>query len=171
MKKLCLIFFALCAIAAFGAEKRALVLDDLYRLKSLGDLALSPDGKTAAFTVTTYDFHKGKRTQAIWLVDADGGNLRQITAGESYGLQSLLLSRWKDAWIHLRPLRFRSDLSSAHGQRRSEETDRCQHRQFRVRCGRLTASSSSFTSTVYPECGADDACNKEIADTWDKGPA
>jgi dipeptidyl aminopeptidase/acylaminoacyl peptidase len=27
-----------------------------------------------------------------------------------------------------------------------------------------------FSSDVYPECGADDACNKKIADRWSKGP-
>ena len=28
----------------------------------------------------------------------------------------------------------------------------------------------AFTSEVYPECGADDACNKETEETWTKGP-
>lgn len=28
----------------------------------------------------------------------------------------------------------------------------------------------AFATDVYPECGADDACNKKVAETWEKGP-
>ena len=38
-----------------------------------------------------------------------------------------------------------------------------------IRCGRPTASGSRFRAMSIPECGADDACNKKIAERWSKG--
>src|SRR5438477_7098189 len=75
-----LVFFA--ALSAL-AEKRAFTLEDLYRTKGISDLALSPDGKTLAFTVTTSDLPHAKRTTRVWLMDADGQNARQLTQGSS----------------------------------------------------------------------------------------
>src|SRR5438105_734351 len=66
------------AVTAF-ADKRAFTIEDLYRAKTISELALSPDGKTIAFTLATPDLARGKRTSRIWLIDADGQNARQLT--------------------------------------------------------------------------------------------
>ncbi len=169
MKKLIPVILMMCAVTAFGAEKRALVLDDLYRIQTVGSLELSPNGKTAAFTVATTDFRNGKRAQAIWIINADGSNLRQITAGESIDsspffspdgkMLGFISNRSGSDQIYLIPLtggepRKLTDISTGVS-------------------GPLLSPDGKwivFTSTVYPECGADDACNKDIAETWSKGP-
>jgi dipeptidyl aminopeptidase/acylaminoacyl peptidase len=169
MKRLFWVILLACTLAAFGSEKRALVLDDLYRLKSLGGLSLSPDGRMAAFTVATSDFPKGKQTQAIWLVDADGDNLRRATSGEATDSSpffspdgktlGFVSNRSGSDQIYLLPLG---------GGEPKKLTD------FSTGIsGPLWSPDGKFivfTSTVYPECGSDDACNKEIADTWEEGP-
>jgi dipeptidyl aminopeptidase/acylaminoacyl peptidase len=169
MRKLLILTLLAFAAAAFGAEKRALVLDDLYRLKGLGDLALSPDGRSAAFTVTSYDFKKAKKTQAIWMVGADGSGLRQVTGGEAIDSSPFFSPDGKT-------LGFVSDRSGSDqlyllplaGGEARKLTD--------VSTGvsgplwSPDGKSIVFASTVYPECGADEACNKEIADTWSEGP-
>ncbi|HEV8268889.1 MAG TPA: hypothetical protein VGR00_11660 [Thermoanaerobaculia bacterium] len=62
-----------------GASKRAFAIEDFYRLSPVGAPALSPDGKTVVYGLTTNDLPKAKRTVHLWRVDPDGKNGRQIT--------------------------------------------------------------------------------------------
>ena len=72
------------ALPAPAAEtSRAFTLEDLYRVKSVGEPAISPDGKTVVYTVATNDWAAKKKTMALWRVDADGTNARPLTAGDA----------------------------------------------------------------------------------------
>src|SRR5271170_5636899 len=73
----------LCLTAPGRAEKRAFTLEDFYRFPRVGDMQLSPDGKTVVFTVGTPDLGKAKLPTHVWTMDADGTNTRQITFGAS----------------------------------------------------------------------------------------
>jgi dipeptidyl aminopeptidase/acylaminoacyl peptidase len=52
--------------------KRPIIIDDLFKIKLVGDPQISPDGKTIAFVLTTTDFEKDKYDSHIWLVPSDG---------------------------------------------------------------------------------------------------
>ena len=78
---LLLILFASAAPA--DDSRRAFTLEDLYRVKGVGEPAISPDGKTVVYAVSTNDWAAKKKTAALWRTDADGGNPRQITSGEA----------------------------------------------------------------------------------------
>ena len=64
-------------------EKRPVDQADLFRLKALGSARLSPDGKKAVYSVTTTDAEKLEDHSALWLVDLESGQERQLTAGTS----------------------------------------------------------------------------------------
>ncbi|HEY9233286.1 MAG TPA: S9 family peptidase, partial [Blastocatellia bacterium] len=82
-RRLILIVFLLALpLSAAQAQKRAFTIEDLYHVKSIADVHLSPDGKTVVYAVATSDLSRAKRTTQIWLMDADGRNSRQITEGE-----------------------------------------------------------------------------------------
>src|ERR1700738_3410866 len=83
MKRLLFLAFAVALAFPLSAQKRAFTIEDLYRVKNIAGLALSPDGRTLAFTVATSDLPHAKRSTKIWLMDADGGNLRQVTNGDA----------------------------------------------------------------------------------------
>ena len=51
----------LCTINLSTAQKRAFGLEDLYRVKNLSDLHISPDGKTILFAVATPDLARAKK--------------------------------------------------------------------------------------------------------------
>jgi hypothetical protein len=68
---------ALCAlilVAPGGASKRAFTIEDLYRLRGIEDLELSPDGKMILFSLREDDLPRAKRMHHLWLMDFDGQN-------------------------------------------------------------------------------------------------
>ena len=62
-------------------EPRTIQPEDFYRYKFLQDGQLSPDGKTAAYTVSHVDTEKDEEYVTIWLLSLETGEARQFTAG------------------------------------------------------------------------------------------
>lgn len=54
---------------------------DIYRLQTISDPQLSPDGKWASYIVSTVDTTKDKRNADIWMVSWDGSQSVQLTSG------------------------------------------------------------------------------------------
>ena len=80
-----LFFFMVCALllATPGhATKRAFTIEDLYRIRGVEDLSMSPDGKTVIFALREDNLPRARRTRHLWRMDLDGQNLRQFTYGE-----------------------------------------------------------------------------------------
>jgi len=162
----CALAVVLCADVY--AAKRAFTIADLYRLRQVSDLTLSPDGATISFTVTTRDLPKAQSASHIWMMSAGGGAPRQLTLhekGESApafspdGKQlAFIASRDGTANVYVLPL----DGGEA-------------RKLTNISTGAADPLWSpdgkwiAFSSDVYPECGADDACNKKVAERWSKG--
>jgi len=87
MRRLLLsIAFFTCPLSPFpfpglSAQKRAIGFDDYIAMKSVGDPALSPDGKWVAYTVTEYSLKDNRGTTRIWLADLGTGDTRRLTEG------------------------------------------------------------------------------------------
>jgi dipeptidyl aminopeptidase/acylaminoacyl peptidase len=80
----------IASMAAPGAiaqpAKRPIRLDDLARIRSVGDPQRSPDGKWIAYTVATTDVEKDRRDTDLWMVSFDGAEEIRLTSspdGES----------------------------------------------------------------------------------------
>ncbi|HEU6450316.1 MAG TPA: prolyl oligopeptidase family serine peptidase, partial [Gemmatimonadaceae bacterium] len=52
--------------------RRAFTPNDWYRVTTVSDAALSPDGKLVAFTVTTVNEKEGKRHSEVWVAPTSG---------------------------------------------------------------------------------------------------
>jgi Tol biopolymer transport system component len=77
---------ALAPFASGQTAKRPIALDDLFKIKSVGDPQRSPDGKWVAYTVGTTDLEKDKRDTDIWMVGWSGTEEIRLTSspdGES----------------------------------------------------------------------------------------
>jgi dipeptidyl aminopeptidase/acylaminoacyl peptidase len=61
------------------AQVRPVQLEDWLAIRSVGGLAVSPDGRTAAFTVTEIDRAKDRRSTSLWRVAIDGGEPQRLT--------------------------------------------------------------------------------------------
>jgi len=74
-------FFTLLFCLPFiliAQEKHPLTVDDLWAMKRIGTFDLSPDGRTIAFSVTTYSMDENKGKSEIYLINTDGSNLRPL---------------------------------------------------------------------------------------------
>ena len=58
------------------STKRSITLDDVAKIRNVGDPQVSPDGKWVAYALGTVDTEKDKRDTDIWMVSWDG--LEQI---------------------------------------------------------------------------------------------
>ncbi|MGA7658416.1 MAG: prolyl oligopeptidase family serine peptidase [Candidatus Sulfotelmatobacter sp.] len=166
---LLLVFCFLLQVIPGAAAKRAFTIEDLYRVRGLEDLHVSPDGKSVLFTLHTNDLAKAKSIGHVWLMDADGKNARQFTFGEK-GESAPVFSQ-DSKWIAFISARDGDDnlyvISASGGEARQLSN---------ISTGVSDPLWSpddkwiAFSSDVYPECSADDACNKKIEQRWSKGP-
>jgi dipeptidyl aminopeptidase/acylaminoacyl peptidase len=76
---------------------RAMALRDWYRVTTVSQPAVSPDGKRVAFTVTTVRESENKRHQEVWVASIDGGAPQRWT---SPGYESSA-PRWTPDGTHL----------------------------------------------------------------------
>jgi dipeptidyl aminopeptidase/acylaminoacyl peptidase len=66
-----------------GSEKHTFTARDLWQIKRLSSLALSPDGEVAAVVVTHYDIEKDEGQGDIWMIRTDGSGVKRFTTGET----------------------------------------------------------------------------------------
>lgn len=169
MKKVAVLFLALGVMFPAFAQKRAFTIDDLYHLKSVSDPQFSPDGQQIAFSVTEYFLEEGKSNTDIYVMNADGSNLRQMTTNPKADYHP----RWSPDG---KSILFVS----------TRETG-AQSWEIPVDGGephKLTGFSTGtgepmwvpdgrkilFKSFVFPECGENSDCNDQLKDDLKEGP-
>lgn len=79
--KRCFVFLTLVAgtVGAQSTQKRAFTLSDWYRVTTVRQPAMSPDGRWVAFTVTTVREAENKRQSEVWVVPSGGGTPDRLT--------------------------------------------------------------------------------------------
>src|SRR5437763_15576670 len=81
-------FFAVSIISLFAfatiafAQERRLTIDDLLKVRRVGDPQVSPKSDFVAFTIPDVDKVANKSTTQIYLVPISGGEPRQLTNDE-----------------------------------------------------------------------------------------
>src|SRR5437867_2727718 len=156
-------FVAMLALATVvvGQERR-FTIDDLLKVRRVGDPQVSPKGDLVAFTITNVDKTANKSTTQIYLVPLGGGEPRQLTNDE----RSSNSPRWSPGGDKL------AFISARDGEDQIWTID--------VSSGALKKITSlstgagdpvwspdgnwlAFASDVYPEC-LSDACNQKRAE-------
>jgi dipeptidyl aminopeptidase/acylaminoacyl peptidase len=153
----------LASTAIVFAQKKPFDANALLELKRISDPRISPDGKLAAFTVQTVDVAANKKPSQIWTVPLEGGAPRQITHdGEANQRPRWSRDSRRIAYVSDRGGSSQIWLMDADGSNARQATNLSTEAD-----GVLFSpdgKSLLFTSAVYPECGADDACNKKNLD-------
>ena len=159
----------LLALPLAAAEKRAFTIEDLYRLKGVQDLALSPDGSKLLFDVSTQHLKASTRNTEIWMLDLATGAAKQLT----FGPKSCASPAWSKDGKTITFVSGREGgaqvwaMDAAGGEARKVTAF-----QPGVNAPKLLPDGKSlvFESTVFPEAGADGAKNQEMADKLENGP-
>ena len=153
------------------ATRRPMEFTDLMKIRRLGDMAISPNGKWLLFSVTDADLEHNLRTTHLWIVPAAGGDEKPVTAsmaGETRGRFSpdgkqilFLSSRDGEQQVYL------ADFDDATGNAGEA------HKLTSLSTGADGAlwspdgKSILFTSAVYPDCvpgPQQDECDKKRDD-------
>lgn len=80
-----LITCIVCSYTFLTAQpQRPMALDDLFRIKRVSDPQLSPDGRWAAYVVTEVNKQANKTNSDIYLMSADGREVRQLTTSPQH---------------------------------------------------------------------------------------
>src|SRR4051812_36017894 len=78
MRYLLFLFLSVSTVA-YGQVKRGLQPSDVFRMQSISDPHVSPDGKWIAYVLSSVDTAKDRRTSDIWMVSWDGQESIQLT--------------------------------------------------------------------------------------------
>src|SRR5262245_56812687 len=67
---------------AVSADKPPVSIDDLMKVRNVGEVQLAPDGKRVVYVATTPEPDEGRHTPHLYLVSTDRSNPRQLTRGK-----------------------------------------------------------------------------------------
>ena len=156
-------------LPSLAAERRAFTIEDLYQLKDISHLSLSPDGTRLLFQVGSQQLKAAKRQSNLWLADLTSGAVRQLTFSEAEDTNpawskdgqsiSFLSTREGGAQLWI--------MAAAGGEGRKATA-------FGpgIEAPWLLPGGDRvlFQATVFPEAMADSERNAKLAEQLEKGP-
>ena len=180
MRSLCIL---LCAVSALPAQKLPFDASAMMRIARISEPALSPNGRTVAFTVQTPDVEKNTKPQQIYVLSIDGGTPRAIaqegTQNErprwSPDSRQIYFISNRNASSSTPAPAAASSSTAAPASTSSQiwvmDADGSHARQIThlstEASGLLVTPDGRrlvFLSSVFPQCSADDACNQRRLD-------
>lgn len=154
---ICLAVFALASFTSIATaqEGRRFTVEDLLKVRRVGDPQISPDGNRVAFTIGDVNWDANKVVTQIYVMSIEGGSMKQLTNGAS----SATAPRWSPDGKRIAYING--------GQVWTMENDGDNKDQVT----KISTSAAApvwspdgkwiaFSSEVYPDC-SDDDCNKK----------
>ncbi len=151
---------ALSLAAALGPHAHAtqsFSATEMMKLKRLADPQVSPDGAQIAYAQSEIDLAAGTRNTDLWLTPVAGGEPRRLTSNPASDSRprfspdgkrlAFLSSRDGSSQVWL------LDLAGGEARRLTSLATGVEAFEW------LGAERLALVSEVFPECGADDACN------------
>jgi dipeptidyl aminopeptidase/acylaminoacyl peptidase len=158
MRRPLILLLASCALVS--AQKRPFDASALMQLKRIGDPQISPDGKLMTFSVVSVDLAANTKPKSVWVMPLSGGVPKQI----SLASENAERARWAPDSKHMVWISDRNG-STQIWQVDPDGGDAKQITNLSTEADGVIYSPDGknlvFTSEVFPDCAADDACNKK----------
>ncbi len=158
---LVLAFVSFASIAT-AQDNHRLTIEELLKVRRVGDPQVSPDGGRVAFTIGDVNFDANKIITQIYVMPLDAGSMKQLTSGDrsatsprwSPGGKKIAYTTGGQIWV-----------MDSNGDNKDQVTRISTNAAAPVWSpdGKWIA----FTSEVRPDCGDDD-CNKNKDEQTDK---
>jgi len=164
MKRNLLLFVILIFISTtLFAQKRAFTIDDLYKVKNVASPVVSPTGNKIAFTVSDYNLEEGKTNTDIYILYRDGA-FENISGKD--------LNETNPFWLSDNELYFLENSQVCRYTFNDRKTKQVTDFATGVSCPVLSSDKKFivFISDIFPQCGADNFCNKKLLESSDNGP-
>src|SRR6266850_1577113 len=148
--------FALSSFATVMAqETRRFTVEDLLKVRRVGDPQVSPNGKRVAFTIGDVNYDLNKVITQIYVMQIDGGGLKQLTNGAA----SSSAPRWSPEGKRIAFVTGRQVWTMEDDGDNKEKVTKIST-SAAAPVWSPDGKWIAFTSEVYPDC-SDDDCNKK----------
>jgi Tol biopolymer transport system component len=162
-----LFVLALLSVGSLFAQRQPFNVEMMLQIGRISEPVLSPDGKLVAFTVQTIDLEKNTKPKQIYTVGLSGGSPRLITSEGADNERP----RWSPDSKQIYFVSNR-DGSAQIWAMNADGAGARQITHLSTEAGGILVAPDGqkivFQSSVYPECGADDRCNKNKLDDENK---
>jgi dipeptidyl aminopeptidase/acylaminoacyl peptidase len=164
MKKHFMFFLILVVSFSINAQKKAFTIEDLYKIKNVSAPVLSNADDRIAFSVSESSLAEGKTQTTVYVMNPNGSGLKNI----SEKVKNPSSPFWsKDDRLYF--------MSAGQVYQYSfDSNEATQITDFYAGVSDPVLSKDgkyiAFTTDLYPECGADNDCNKKLAESTSKGP-
>lgn len=154
-----LIFIFLFSVVIFSQTKRAITIEDLWKLGRISQPALSPDGNQVAYTVTYYDMELNKGNSDIYILNLLSNEIKQITSSP----KSDNTPAWFPDSKSISYISTKDGLAQIYSLNIENPMDEKRLTNISTGVSGIVTSKDGksilFVSEVYPDC-LDDNCNK-----------
>lgn len=146
------------------AQKRAFTIEDLYKIKSVGNPVLSNSGEKIVYTVTEYDLPSAKTTNTVYVMNKNGSSLESISdkLPDAY---SPFWSANDDLYLLSKGQLYKYSFNNGKAEQLTD---------FYAGVSDPIVSNDgryiAFTAELFPECGTDNDCNKRLDESSSNGP-